>query len=213
MLVNNFKNLMFFGEMGVPFITVDGSEVPPAYFLQSSLTNNSRNSHQFAGAVRSFNYDTTIRSNGNINEQEKYTWDEVAAAPSGGPSNTQPDHEGANGFTLFIGTGDTAVSSSDYCLNSPIALEVQAAACTVQGEYNEKIVTSRTFRNNTEAEVTIKEVGLYIFQTKIGRSCQQPHVMIGRKVLETPVVIPVNDSYTFNYTIDMSQISFSEADS
>ena len=213
MLVNNFKNLMFFGEMGVPFTGVDGSEVPPAYFLQSSNTANNHNSHQFAGTVRSFNYDTTISSNGNINEQEKYTWDKVASAPSGSRSNTSPDYEGANGFTLFIGTGDNAVSSSDYCLNSPIALEVQAAACTIQGEYHEKIVTSRTFRNNTEAEVTIKEVGLYIFQTKKQSSTAQLHVMIGRKVLETPVVIPVNDSYTFNYTIDMSQISFSEADS
>ena len=162
--------------------------------------------------MRSFNYNTTTGSNNYINEQEKYQWNTVVNQGANSTITTA-DSMGANGFTLFVGTGDNAVSSSDYCLNSPIALEVQAAACTVQGEYNEKIVTSRTFRNNTEAEVTIKEVGLYIFQSKGNPSYKQPHVMIGRKVLETPVVIPVNDSYTFNYTIDMSQISFSEADS
>ena len=212
MLVNNFKNLMFFGEMSVPFIGVDGSEVPPAYFLQGASNGNIYNSHQYEGVVRSFNYNTTTGSNDYINEQEKYQWNTVVNAGDNS-SPTTLALGGANGFTLFAGTGDNAVSSSDYCLNSPIALEVQAAACTVQGEYNEKIVTSRTFRNNTEAEVTIKEVGLYIFQSKGNPAYKQPHVMIGRKVLETPVVIPVNDSYTFNYTIDMSQISFSEADS
>ncbi len=212
MLVNNFKNLMFFGKMGVPFIGVDGSEVPPAYFLQAASNSYLYNSHQYEGTVRSFNYNTTTGSNNYINEQEKYQWNTVVNQGTNSTPTTA-DSMGANGFTLFVGTGDNAVSSSDYCLNSPIALEVQAAACTVQGEYNEKIVTSRTFRNNTEAEVTIKEVGLYIFQSKGNPSYKQPHVMIGRKVLETPVVIPVNDSYTFNYTIDMSQISFSEADS
>lgn len=212
MLVNNFKNLMFFGEMGIPFIGVDGSEVSPACFLQATRNANIYNSHQYKGTVRSFNYDTNTGSNNYVNEQEEYQWNTVTSQ-GGNIEPTHADELGTNGFTLFVGTGDNAVSSSDYCLNSPIALEVQAAACTVQGEYNEKIVTSRTFRNNTEAEVTIKEVGLYIFQCKGNPSYKQPHVMIGRKVLETPVVIPVNDSYTFNYTIDMSQVSFSEADS
>ncbi len=40
----------------------------------------------------------------------------------------------------------------------------------------------------------------------------QPLIMIARKVLPNPVVIPEGQNYTFTYTIDTSQISFAEAD-
>lgn len=116
-----------------------------------------------------------------------------------------------NGFTIFVGTGNAAVTANDYSLNTPVTLDVTAASCTTNA--NGIVTTSRTFENNTGSSVTIREIGLYIFRQHTEFSGTLiPVVMIGRKVLDTPVTIPNGEQRTFEYVIDMNHISFSDLD-
>ena len=63
-------------------------------------------------------------------------------------------------------------------------------------------------------DVTIKEIGLYVFKSVSSQNnytfCA---VMTGRKVLNTPLTLAEWECCTFTYVIDMSRISFEEADS
>lgn len=81
------------------------------------------------------------------------------------------------------------------------------------------ITTTRIFQNITGSEVTIKEIGLYLFRSNccayenyLMPAGNVPIVMLGRKVLETPITLADGECYTFSYTIDMNKISFAEAD-
>ena len=118
---------------------------------------------------------------------------------------------------MFAGTGDTPVSSSDYKLENAVELNIISASCVHNAD--ETTIITRTFQNNTGEEVIIKEVGLYMFCSQTSNDTYKnekyyvPVIMLGRKVLNTPIIIANNESYTFTYKIDMSQISFAEADS
>ena len=63
---------------------------------------------------------------------------------------------------------------------------------------------------HTGENVTIKELGCYLFATKSQNLV--PVVLIGRRILNTPVIIPDGGQYAFTYTIDMNQVSFEEID-
>ena len=120
-----------------------------------------------------------------------------------------------NGFTLFVGNGTAEPKADDYKLESPLVLNVSQSSCIELN--NNKITVSCSFINNTEDDVTVSEIGCYLFATNswnnsVNSSEYIPIVMIGRKLLKNPVTILTGELYTFNYTIDMSQISFAEAD-
>ena len=212
MLLNNFKPLLFFGGAGT-VVNVLGETVNIADIINSEfLPTSNANSHQSNGVSRSFNYNTTTATNGCVNEQTSYTWLGVTSnMASGAGSDIQKK---GNGFVLFVGTGDTAVTANDYCLDTPISLSVIAAYCMTPA--SGIVTTSRTFENNTANAVTIKEIGLYFFRTGWNRYSEDfpigPIIMIGRKVLDTPVTIPVNEAKTFEYIIDMNHITFQNAD-
>ena len=133
---------------------------------------------------------------------------------------TSTNNEGStnkrqNGFTLFVGNGTAEPKADDYKLESPLVLNVSQSSCIELN--NNKITVSRSFINNTDENVTVSEIGCYLFATNswsnsVNSSEYIPIVMIGRKVLKNPVTILTGELYTFNYTIDMSQISFGEAD-
>ena len=161
--------------------------------------------HRKRCVTRSFNYITTTASNGFVDEQAKYGWKDIVCNSSSWAATDR-----YNGFTLFLGSGDTPVTPEDYKLENAVILDVTAASC--YQEPNGKIIVSRTFKNNTEEAVTIKEAGCYLFAQIPNAQYYAPVVMIARKVLKTPVIIPVGEIYTFNYSIDMSRISFEEID-
>ena len=201
MLVNNFKPLLYFGGSG-SFKDVSGTTRNVSSYMQSATSNGNRNSHTYAGVVRNFNYANTTDSNSYTNEQTSYIWTVT------NNYNAGPQDYAANGFTIFVGTGDTAVTADDYKLYTPVTLSVVSAQCTQNSDGT--VITLRTFTNNTVEDVVIKEIGLYLFRYTYGGST--PIVMIGRKVLSTPVTIPVGASYTFTWTINMNNITFTEAD-
>ena len=210
MLVNNFKRLLSFCKTGT-FKNVLGNDVEGYTVLQPTY-NGYNYDHNFNGIARSFNYNWTTGSNSFTSEQTTYAWNFLYS--SGG---TPRPYQAANGFTLFVGTGETPVTSDDYKLETPVALNVLNARCIENDD--KTITTTRIFQNLTGSEVTIKEIGLYLFRstccsyenylTTVGNV---PIVMIGRKVLATSITLADGESYTFSYTIDMNQISFAEAD-
>ena len=210
MLLDNFRPLIYFG---TPLDTVfkdTNGDIRTAQSVVSSATPSNvsdlRNSHSYKAVVRSFDYTATAASNSYTDELAQYSWNNMLIYHGG--STTPPDVKCYSGFILFVGTGDTPVESSDYKLDSRIVLDVLGASCTQSP--NGVVTVMRNFANNTGSDVLIKEVGLYMFMQSTIASYP---VMIGRKVLLTPVSILNGDSRTFEYTIDMRQISFAEADS
>ncbi len=218
MLLNNFKPLISFYN-GAKFVNVLGAEVAKTTILCGNSNSNTNlsgtNSHNYGGSTLSYNYTTTAAANNFTKEQTTYNWLGVVgvSASSGNPNYISARF---NGFVLFIGTGNKEVQADDYCLDNAIELKVTASSCYHNAD--EKTIVSRSFYNNTEEDVEIKEIGLYFFMSPCGcvsnytSSFVQPIVMVGRKVFETPITIQKGEQYTFNYTIDMSQVSFEEAD-
>ena len=199
MLLDNFKTLLSFYPND-NFIDVAGNSVTKANNLISTNQSPS-NGHTFQGVRGYFNYTMTTASNGCTNEQGIYNWLNVVSTTS-----YNNDYHRHNGFTLFVGSGNRAVTPSDYCLENAVTLLVIGASCIHYADG--RTITTRIFYNNTDEDVTINEIGLYIFTT----AYTTPIIMIGRKVLQTPVIIPKGEQYTFSYTIDTSRVSFAEAD-
>lgn len=205
MLLNNFRPLLFFGNGGT-FVNVLGDTVDLSSVLTKTQDSGSLNNHACIGVARSFDYTTNIGSNSYTEEQTLYTWLGITSS-----MNTRDQQYYRNGFVIFIGTGDTAVTASDYCLDSALNIDVAGAGCTTAD--TGIVTTTRTFENNTGNDVEIKEMGLYLF-TPVGEGAQymKPIIMIGRKVLTNPVTIPVGEQRTFEYVIHMENITFSDID-
>lgn len=201
MLNNNFKKLLFFGNKG-SFTNVLNNSVTLADMVTATASYTTNN-HTNLGTGRSFNYTTTLSSNTLTQELTTYPWHGITTT-----SSNDNMYEKHNGFTLFVGSGTTAPTVNDYKLDTPVELDVLAASC-YQNE-DGKVITTRTFYNNTGSSVTLNEIGLYLFKpakNAAGSSGTQPIVMLGRKVFNNPVTIAAGDSYTFTYTVDMSDIT------
>jgi len=107
-----------------------------------------------------------------------------------------------------IGTGDTAVAIDDYALETQIVEgagvgQMNYQACTVATSVvsapNCGFVVSRAFVNNSGAEITVRESGLYMYCKSAGgtntRCCGV------RDVLTTPQAVPNGGSISINYTL------------
>lgn len=105
-------------------------------------------------------------------------------------------------LAILVGTGTTPPASSDYKLENQVVLESVNDSCTM--DPTGIISLTREFKNNTEAQVTINEIGMYVVSGR-GRSTYTPHVfLIGRKLLDSPVTLNVNEIASFQYRIDLS---------
>ena len=201
MILNNFKSLLSF-KNDLDFKNVLGGTINKTVFLGGQYTDRATNGHSGRGSYSNYSYTTTTGSNAYTKEQESYNWAGVVStiAQSYNPNNVYTIW---NGFTLFVGTGDTTETAEDYKLASAVELAVTAASCLHAD--NGKTFVTRTFQNNTENAVTIKEVGLYVFRCT--GNVDNRVVMIARKVLEIPITLEVGDVYTFTYSIDLSEIN------
>jgi len=217
MLLDNFKKLISFYR-STDFVNTKGNSVGKISYLggQSGQNYNNHNTtsspilnnHCVIG-VSSFNYDITTGSNPYTDEQASYNWYNIT-------NNTVSNYYDIsqyryNGFILFAGSGNTPVETSDYKLENALVLDVLSASCIHKED--ETTIVTRTFQNNTGEEVTIKEVGLYIFKSVASSNVYNSYpVMVGRKVLKIPINLADGESYTFTYKIDMSKILFEEAE-
>ena len=212
MLVNNFKMLITFANTNT-FKDVGNNNVTYK-FLGGKATGTSGvllNNHHAWGTL-GYDYDLTTGSNSYTNEQTPYSYLDIVCDKLG-TGTTNDLNNIQNGFILFVGTGDTPVTANDYKLDTPISLPVASASC--KHNTDNTTVVMRTFVNETEDDIEIKEIGLYVFQTNRYTSSDTRTflpVLIGRKVLENPVIIGTGSSYAFTYTINMNNITFSEAD-
>ena len=106
------------------------------------------------------------------------------------------------GAQIFLGTGNTAPTIDDYKLSGDLITgltsQVQNTSAT-----NNSITFSATATNNTDAPVTIKEIGLGGYKSTTG-TCV---VLLTRDVLPTPVTLNVGDSKTFSITIDFRSLT------
>ena len=102
-----------------------------------------------------------------------------------------------SGCQIYLGTGNTTPTPDDYKLSGDLI-----TGLTSQSQYgtanNNSITYSATATNNTNAPVTIKEIGLGGYVSG-NYSCV---LLITRDVLATPVTLNVGDSKTFSITID-----------
>ena len=218
MLVNNFRPLVSFYTDST-FKDVFGNTISKEDFLAGSSAQSTSssdvskvNGHKTTASNLSYNYTATPNTNNYTKEQYYYRWNNICGTEVSTTTikNNNSANSRRNGMVLFVGTGDTPVTADDYCLDSAIELSVTAASCTHNAE--EKTIITRTFVNETGEDVTIREVGVYIFFAGASAdgvtTYNYPVIMIGRIVLDTPVTMAVGEGYTFTYIIDMSNISF-----
>jgi hypothetical protein len=117
---------------------------------------------------------------------------------------------------IILGSGDTPPTPDDYKLDSWIPtteLSVQSFDCfcftkTEQLEQlNERIgAFQTTFKNMTNENKTVKEVGLMrdAFDNKKSESfrTERTKVLFIRNVLDSPVIVKPGELYTFTLTLN-----------
>lgn len=106
------------------------------------------------------------------------------------------------GSEIYLGTGNVTPTIDDYKLSGELVtgLTSQRQSTTAN---NNSITFSAIATNNTDAPVTIKEMGLggYV-------SGATPFVvLLTRDVLPTPVTLNVGDSKRFSITIDFRSLT------
>jgi hypothetical protein len=108
---------------------------------------------------------------------------------------------GVTDYGIVVGSSDTPVTKDDYKLGSRIAhgsgtgqLMYGAVSIDAPTTYSTGylIRVIRVFTNNSSADVTVKEIGLYCY---LGGY----YLCIIRDVLSTPVTIPSGYSWTVRY--------------
>ncbi len=104
---------------------------------------------------------------------------------------------------MALGTGTTEPTFEDTFLETPIeTLSFVSGSVVYSGGTKNIITYSATVRNNTEAPITVREIGIGVYHWSTG-STNNCGTMIARSVLETPVTIGVNEAYAFTYTIEI----------
>lgn len=110
-----------------------------------------------------------------------------------------------NTALLVPGSGTTAPTASDYCAENEITELTETGsgtdfssktAVTYEMPYHFLTVT-RTFRNDTDSNITVAEICFYGKPTNNGG---QKYAMLAREVI-SPVVIAPGESYSFSLTI------------
>lgn len=218
MLVNNFKPLISFYEVET-FKNVLGDTINKKDFLAGNhYQGGTPNATGRDGCASNSRYDYAATTNTNSCTQETglYRWVKIVDVTDNTAYNTKTYSNMAyrkNGFVLFVGSGNTAPTVEDYKLDTALELTVLGASCTHSS--NGTTLVTRTFQNNTVEAVTVKEIGCYVFAQSMGSTSNtsQMHsiVMVGRIVLDAPVTLEVGEAYTFQYTIDMSNITLNGA--
>lgn len=107
------------------------------------------------------------------------------------------------GQGTWFGTGTTPPTIDDYTLEAPI--EDKSLTCTVGGidsllmlDGNDHFRLSVAYQitNTTDTKIVISEVGCYGALTAASK-----YFLVDRIVLETPVVIPANETVSVEYVI------------
>lgn len=102
---------------------------------------------------------------------------------------------------IYLGTGNVTPTIDDYKLSGELVTGLTSQEKSTSAT-NNSITFSATATNNTDAPVTIKEIGL-------GGYYDNPACvfLLTRDVLTTPVTLNTGDSKTFSITIDFRSLT------
>lgn len=181
MFTNNFKKLMFSFLFGNN-VTGPGTSEPPSSFTSlPTLRNLSNYSRQIYSSSGSSYY--------------RGMWNCVRNALS----TINRTGTIGNGY-LMLGTGTTAPTADDYCLESPITTNLSCDSVSVSRTSLIKTYTA-TFTNSGSSDITVTEVGFWIciFYDYSNADERADNFLIDRTVLDTPVTIPAGESRTITY--------------
>jgi hypothetical protein len=109
--------------------------------------------------------------------------------------------QASSGFFMVLGSGDTPPTKDDYKLESWIpTADLSVESYSGVGPHNEwpplKMCSLTTvFRNNTEENITVKEVGICFAIGKTGSV--QKYILLVRDVLQNPVIIKPDEITSF----------------
>lgn len=125
---------------------------------------------------------------------------------------------------VYVGTGNTTPSSSDYALTFPtdsLTIQLTRDMRTTQDDYS--ISFTLSLQNTSSNDITIREIGLG--QTGSNNSGYRPYasynsntrvtyttllyssaLLFTRDLLSTPLVIPAGETRSLTYRIDFSDI-------
>lgn len=133
---------------------------------------------------------TTIKDTSGVEHSRNPESASFGAAGAGGTSKG-----------IVIGTGTTAVTMTDYQVETQLITNIAYAASSLAVENPDsatwRVAISRGFTNNTGAEVTVREVGLYVNQ-----SAYPYYVCIDRTLY--PVSFAAGETLTLTYRITIS---------
>lgn len=107
-----------------------------------------------------------------------------------------------SGCEIYLGTGNVTPTINDYKLSGELITGLTSQSQDTSAT-NNSIKFSAIATNNTNAPVTIKEIGLggyYVGATP----CV---ILLTRDVLATPVTLNTGDSKTFSITIDFRSLT------
>ena len=108
-------------------------------------------------------------------------------------------------LALYVGNDNTAPTADDYAMDTTnLGLTVVYTNGTnnsTPGNFSQNYIAifNRTFRNDTNADITVSEIG--IIGSGRGPFSNPKTFLLARDVLSTPVTIAPGDSYDFSMYI------------
>lgn len=102
-----------------------------------------------------------------------------------------------------VGDGDTPPTSEDYALDNDITssfsnVTISSVSTTATSE-NTTITYIITGTNSTSDTLTIREIG-YVKDIYYSQSFNTVPVLMAREVLDEPIVVEPNQTFTINFT-------------
>ena len=117
-----------------------------------------------------------------------------------GSTSTQYPKNNVGCYGIRLGTGDAEESDADYNLDTPNNELTEVSQSQVYGDqWTDNYIANYTgvFKNNTDHDVNIKEVGVFYYNNY---TTQPNPFMVARQVIN-PVTLQPGDTYTFTVTV------------
>lgn len=121
-----------------------------------------------------------------------------------GVNNTQVISETLNSMSVFVGVNSASPTSEDYTMDMTnqglTIVNTTGTNDSTPGHYNQNYIAifTRTFRNDTDSDVTVCEVG--IIGSGRGPFSNSKDFLFARDVID-PVTIAPGEAYTFTMYI------------
>lgn len=184
MLTNNFKKLMFSFLFGNK-VTNPGTSDPPSSFTSLPTLQNLSN------------VSLPI-----YNDRDSFYFSRIWNCVRNALSTINRTKTLGNGY-LMLGTGSTAPTADDYCLELPITTNLSCDSVSVSRTSLIKTYTA-TFTNSGSSDITVTEVGFIVYinyKYTYMSSFSADDFLIDRTVLDTPITIPAGESRTVTYEL------------